>query len=197
MPQDQISQLNKTLAIRYLPIGSLKPASRNARTHSPAQIQQLAASIREFGWTNPILIDEHQAIVAGHGRASAAAIVGMADVPTITLSGLSASQKLALAIADNRLALSAGWDEDTLRLELGDLDADGFDLSLIGFSDDELAGILDTTDGLTDPDDAPEVQAEAVSRLGDLWLLGRHVLVNGDCTDATTVALAMGDTLAD
>ena len=171
----------------------LVPAERNARTHSQEQIKQLVASIQAFGWTNPILIDEDHAIIAGHGRLEAARLAGLSDVPTITLTGLSAAQKRALAIADNKLALNAGWDDDLLRLELGELGLDGFDLSLIGFSDFELKDILaDRTEGLTDPDEVPEPPAEPVTKPGDVWLLGRHRLVCGDCTDASVVEAVLG-----
>ena len=176
------------LAVSYLPWSELVPSERNARTHSQEQIAQLVASIGAFGWTNPILIDEDRAIIAGHGRLEAAKAAGLADVPTITLTGLSGAQKRALAIADNKLALNAGWDDDLLRMELGELGLEGFDLSLIGFSDLELKDILaDRTEGLTDPDDVPEPPAEPVTRPGDVWLLGRHRLVCGDCTDAVVV----------
>jgi hypothetical protein len=174
------------------------PSERNARTHSPEQIAQLVASIGAFGWTNPILIDEDRAIIAGHGRLEAARAAGLADVPTITLTGLSAAQKRALAIADNKLALNAGWDDELLRLELGELGLEGFDLSLIGFSDLELKDILtDPAEGLTDPDDVPEPPAEPVTRPGDVWLLGRHRLVCGNSTRDADVILAMDGALAD
>jgi hypothetical protein len=180
------------LAITYRSIASVRPAARNARTHSAAQVQQIGRSIEAFGWTNPILVDEHNAIIAGHGRLEAAKQHGMAEVPTITLAGLSADQKRALAIADNQLALNAGWDAETLRLELGELGAAGFDLSLVGFSDDEMAAWLaEPTSGLTDPDDVPETPAEPVSRAGDVWLLGRHRLVCGDATSEVDVSLAL------
>jgi len=130
------------LAVSYLPLAALAPAERNARTHSQEQIAQLVASISAFGWTNPILIDEDRAIIAGHGRLEAAKAAGLADVPTITLTGLSVAQKRALAIADNKLALNAGWDDELLRLELGELGLEGFDLSLTGFSDDEWTDLL-------------------------------------------------------
>ncbi len=186
------------LEISYLRLEDLAPATRNARTHSSEQIAQIVASISAFGWTNPILIDEDRAIIAGHGRLEAAKAAGLADVPTITLAGLSAAQKRALAIADNKLALNAGWDDELLRLELGELGLEGFDLSLIGFSDLELKDILaDRTEGLTDPDDVPEVQAEAVSALGDVWLLGRHRLVCGDSTDAGALDAALVGVKAD
>jgi DNA modification methylase len=170
---------------------ALAPAERNARTHSKEQIAQLVASISAFGWTNPILIDEDRAIIAGHGRLAAAKASGLSDVPTITLTGLSAAQKRALAIADNKLALNAGWDDDLLRLELGELGLEGFDLSLIGFSDLELKDILaERTEGLTDPDDAPDV-ADPITVLGDVWVLGRHRIVCGDSTDAMVVEKAL------
>jgi DNA modification methylase len=169
-------------------VDSLIPYARNARTHSDAQIAQIAASIREFGWTNPILVDEQDGIIAGHGRLLAARKLGMGAVPVIVLSGLSAAQKRALVLADNKLALNAGWDDELLRLELSDLKSDGFDLDLIGFSTDEITALLaERTDGLTDPDDAPEPEAEAVSALGDVWVLGRHRLICGDSTDAAVV----------
>jgi ParB-like chromosome segregation protein Spo0J len=120
----------------------IRPAARNPRTHSPAQVEQIARSIAAFGWTNPILVDEHNGIIAGHGRLAAAQKLGMAEVPTITLTGLSAEQKRALVIADNQLALGASWDADMLALELGELGSGGFDLSIIGFSDAELDDIL-------------------------------------------------------
>jgi DNA modification methylase len=174
------------------------PAERNARTHSPEQIGQIAASIHEWGWTNPILIDEDHAIIAGHGRLEAARAAGLAEVPTIALTGLSAAQKRALAIADNKLALNAGWDDDLLRLELSELGLEGFDLGLTGFGELELADLFaDMNGGLTDPDDVPEVQAEAITRLGDVWTLGRHRLVCGDCTDAETVKQAIGGYIID
>jgi ParB-like chromosome segregation protein Spo0J len=136
------------LEVSYLSLAELVPAERNARTHSPEQIQQIAASIRAFGWTSPILIDEGRAIIAGHGRLEAARAAGLAEVPTITLAGLSAAQKRALAIAENKLALNAGWDDELLRLELGELGLEGFDLGLIGFSDLELKDIFD---GVAEP----------------------------------------------
>jgi DNA modification methylase len=167
-------------------------AARNPRTHSPAQIEQIARSITAFGWTNPLLVDETGIIIAGHGRLEAARKLGMAEVPTITLTGLSADQKRALVIADNQLALNAGWDAELLALELGELGAAGFDIGLIGFSDDELAAILaDRTEGLTDPDDVPETPVEPVSVLGDVWLLGRHRLCCGDATSEVDVSLAL------
>jgi DNA modification methylase len=181
------------LAVAYLPVASLVGAARNPRTHSPAQVEQIARSIAAFGWTNPVLVDEAGGVIAGHGRLEAARKLGMADVPTITLAGLSPDQKRALVIADNALALNAGWNDELLALELAELGANSFDLSLIGFSDDELAAILvDRTEGLTDPDDVPEAPAEPITRPGDVWLLGRHRLVCGDATSEVDVSLALG-----
>jgi ParB-like chromosome segregation protein Spo0J len=134
----------------------LIPYARNARTHSPAQVAQIAASIREFGFTNPILVDGDRGVIAGHGRLLAARQLGLVEVPTIELSHLSPAQRRAYVLADNRLALSAGWDEDMLRLELGELQTDGFDLALTGFGEDELAKfLLEPSAGLTDPDEVP------------------------------------------
>jgi DNA modification methylase len=169
-------------------VTELVPYARNARTHSDAQVAQIAASIREFGFTNPVLVDGERGIIAGHGRLLAARKLGMVEVPTIELAHLSPAQKRAYVLADNRLALSAGWDEDLLRIELGELQADGFDLTLTGFDLDEIGAILiDASDGLTDPDQVPDVPENPVSRLGDLWVLGRHRLICGDSTDLATV----------
>ena len=190
----KITQHNKILAVEYRATDSLTPAPRNARTHSEHQISQIAASIREFGWTNPILIEEDGQIIAGHGRVQAAQALGMGDVATITLRGLSPAQKRALVLADNKLALNAGWDDALLRSELADLKLEAFDISKIGFSADELADIFaDRTAGLTDPDDAPDVEATVISKPGDLWLLGRHRLLCGDATSLQDIRYAAGD----
>jgi len=173
-------------------VTELIPYARNARTHSDAQVAQIAASIHEFGFTNPILIDGERGVIAGHGRLLAACKLGMTEVPTIELSHLSPAQKRAYILADNRLALSAGWDDDLLRIELGNLQADGFDLSLTGFDLDELGAILiDASDRLTDPDQVPELPEQPVSRPGDLWVLGPHRLLCGDSTDAQAVERAL------
>ena len=186
------------LAITYRAISDLAVAKRNPRTHSSTQIEQIARSIAAFGWTNPVLIDEDQRIIAGHGRLEAARKLGIAEVPTITLAGLDDAQKRALVIADNQLALNAGWDSELLALELGELGAAGFDVSLIGFSDDEMAAILaDRTEGLTDPDDVPEAPAEPVSVLGDVWTLGRHRVMAGDSTNPQHVAILTEGKLVD
>lgn len=169
-------------------VADLVPYARNARTHSDAQVAQLAASIREFGFTNPILVDGERGIIAGHGRLLAARKLGLAEVPVIELAHLTPAQRRAYVLADNKLAMNAGWDDDLLRLELADLRSEGFDLGLTGFGLDEIGELLaDNTTGLTDPDQVPEVPAEPVSGAGDVWLLGRHRLACGDSTDAATV----------
>ncbi len=174
------------------PVAELIPYARNARTHSEAQVAQIAASIREFGFTNPILIDADRGVIAGHGRLLAARKLGMAEVPTLELSHLTPAQRRAYVLADNKLALNAGWDEDLLRIELGELQADGFDLALTGFDLDEITGYLaDPTTGLTDPDDTPAAPEVPVSRVGDVWLMGRHRLVCGDSTDQELVGRAL------
>lgn len=170
------------------PVAALAPYARNARTHSEAQIAQIAGSIREWGWTNPILVDEAGTIIAGHGRVLAAQKLGIGDVPVMVARGWSDAQTRAYVIADNKLALNAGWDNDLLKIELGELGADGFDLGLTGFSDLELGSLLaDKTEGLTDPDETPETPQWPASELGDVWLLGKHRLICGDCTDALVV----------
>jgi DNA modification methylase len=180
------------LTVVYLPIEQLFPYARNSRTHSDAQIAQIAASIREFGWSNPILVDGECSIIAGHGRVLAARQLGMPAVPCIRLGHLTPTQRKALIIADNKLALNAGWDDELLSLELQDLASDGFDLGLTGFSGDELADLLaDRTEGLTDPDDAPKPPVNPVTVLGDVWVMGKHRIVCGSSTDADTVAKAL------
>jgi len=177
------------MIVEQLPTESLVPYARNSRTHSDAQVAQIAASIKEFGWTNPILIDGGNSIIAGHGRLAAARKLGMDALPVIVLDHLSDAQKRALVIADNKLALNAGWDLELLSSEIEGLGEDGFDLSLLGFDENELAVLLvDKTEGLTDPDDIPEVPADPVSVLGDVWIMGKHRIVCGDSTDADTVA---------
>ncbi len=166
----------RDLVVEWRDIGTLIPYARNARTHSEAQIAQIAGSIREFGFTNPVLIDPDGGIIAGHGRVLAARQLEMTEIPTICLSGLSETQRRAYILADNKLALNAGWDPEMLRLELGELGDIGFNLALTGFGDLELGELLaDRTEGLTDPDDAPAVPEHPVTRTGDLWLLGAKV----------------------
>lgn len=186
--------MQQELKVRYRQVADLIPYAKNSRTHSDAQVAQIAASIREFGWTNPVLVDGEGGIVAGHGRVLAARKLKMAEVPTIEISHLTPAQRRAYVIADNKLAENAGWDTDLLKLELGALNDEGFDLSLMGFDLDELEKLLapEGTDGLTDPDDVPEAPVNPVAVAGDVWLLGRHRLVCGDSTSADDVAKALG-----
>jgi DNA modification methylase len=151
-------------------------------------VAQIAASIKEFGFTNPILVDENNGIIAGHGRLAAANLLGLQEVPTIELAHLSPAQRKAYILADNKLALNAGWDIETLKAELEGLQELDFDLSLTGFDSGELAGLMDTHGGLTDPDEVPPLPEHPIAVLGDVWTLGRHRLVCGDSTDADVVA---------
>lgn len=174
------------------PIEKITPYARNSRTHSDEQVAQIAASIREWGWTNPILVDEDGGLIAGHGRLLAARKLGLTQIPTMVAKGWSEAQKKAYVIADNKLALNAGWDLEMLAVELGDLQGFDFDLMLTGFSDDELAKLLaEKAEGNTDPDEIPDAPIDPVANPGDVWLLGKHRLVCGDSTDADTVAKAL------
>jgi hypothetical protein len=178
----------RTLSMEYRPLRALIPYARNARTHSDTQVAEIAASIREFGFTNPILVDGENGIIAGHGRLLAARKLGMTDVPVIELAGMTEAQKRAYVIADNRLALNAGWNTELLALEFSDLASLGFDLSLTGFGEDEIAALLNSGNpGLTDPDDIPDLAEKPVTQPGDLWVLGKHRLICGDSTNATEV----------
>ena len=183
------------------PLDRLVPYERNARTHSPEQVAQIVASIQEFGFTNPLLVDGADGILAGHGRLAAAKDMGLAEVPVIVLNHLSAEQRRAYILADNKLALNAGWDEELLRLELGDLQLAEFDLSLIGFSDDELADLLPDIEELppeeADDEAVPEPPADPVSKPGDVWLLGKHRVMCGDSTSLTEVERLMDGKKAD
>jgi DNA modification methylase len=175
-------------AVERRPVAELVPYARNARTHSPEQIAQIAASIREFGWTIPILLDEQGGLIAGHARTLAAHKLGLTTVPVMVARGWTDAQKRAYVLADNKLALNAGWDAAMLALELSDLQEAGFDMGLIGFDAEELASLLDApTTGLTDPDAVPETPTTPTTSLGDIWLLDAHRLACGDCTDADVV----------
>ena len=188
----------QTLNIEYRPVDSLIPYANNARTHSDEQLAQIAASIREFGFNNPILVDGERGLIAGHGRLLGARKLGLTTVPVIELAHLSPTQKRAYILADNRLAESAGWDNELLSLELADLSVAEFDLDLLGFSADELDKLLDSENtGLTDDDAVPEVTESAISKSGDVWLLGEHKLLCGDATKAEDYKALLGDELAD
>jgi DNA modification methylase len=179
--------------VEQIGIATLIPFAKNSRTHSDAQVAQIAASIREFGFTNPVLIDEANGIIAGHGRVMAARKLKLTEVPCIRLAHLSDAQKRAYVIADNKLALNAGWDEAMLKLELADLKALDFDLDLTGFNTDEIDALLAEkgTEGLTDPDDTPEPPVEPVTRLGDVWVCGQHRVMCGSATSVDDVQRLM------
>src|SRR5450631_2862041 len=180
--------------IEMWPIEKLIPYARNPRTHSDAQVAQIAASIAAFGFNNPILVDTKAGIIAGHGRLLAARKLQLAEVPVIVLDHLTEAQKRAYILADNQLALNAGWDDTLLAAELAALQNEDFNLDLIGFEDQELARLLaaqDATEGLCDEDAVPELPETPISLLGDLWLLRDHRLLVGDATDASAVAKLM------
>lgn len=178
--------------IQQWPVAKLIPYARNARTHSDEQVAQIAASIAEFGFTNPILVGADGVIVAGHGRLAAAQKLAMEMVPVVVLEHLSPTQRRALVIADNRIAENAGWDETMLRVEMEALQLDDFDISLTGFDADALAELMagggGDDSGNTDDDDVPEVLGTVISRTGDVWLLGPHRLLCGDSTLAESYA---------
>ena len=177
----------------------LIPYVNNSRTHSEAQVKQIASSIKEFGFTNPILIDSSNGIIAGHGRLLAADLLKLDELPCIVLDGLTDAQKKALVIADNQLALNADWDIDALKLEVETLSEMDFDLDLLGFDDDFLDGLLDvqTSEGLTDEDDVPEVPETPKTVEGDVWILGNHRLMCGDSTSIDAVEKLMDGNKAD
>ena len=185
--------------IESLPVSDLIPYARNSRTHSDEQVTQIAASIREFGFTNPVLIDSNGTTIAGHGRVMAAKKVGLAEVPCLRLEHLSPSQIRAYDIADNKLALNAGWDDEMLKAELLTLQEEGFNTDLTGFSDDELNALLNSEiiEGQTDPDEIPEPPVEPITKLGDIWILGNHRLMCGDSTSIDNAKRLMHNSLAD
>lgn len=174
-------------------IDELIPYCNNSRTHDESQILQIASSIKEFGFTNPVLIDEDNGIIAGHGRVLAARKLGINKVPSIKLSHLTDIQKKAYIIADNKIALNAGWDEELLKNEIEQLIANDFDIDLIGFSDEEIDSLLgekeEAKHGLTDEDYVPEVLDNAITRPGDIWILGNHRVMCGDSTNITDVSI--------
>jgi DNA modification methylase len=186
--------------VELWPVDKLIPYARNARTHSDAQVAQIAASIREFGFNAPILVDGQSGIIAGHGRLMAARKLKLVEVPVIVLDHLSETQKRAYIIADNRLALNAGWDDEMLRVELAALGEEDFNLDLLGFEDTELAAHLENSEsaaGLTDEDSVPEVPEVPASSAGDLWLMGEHRLLCGDSLSAVDISRLIGNEPAD
>jgi len=184
--------------VELWPVERVTVNPRNARVHAPEQIEQIRASLREFGWTMPVLVRESGMLIAGHGRLEAARLEGIAEVPTIVARGWSEAQCQAYAIADNRLTETSEWSDELLRLELGDLRDAGFDLTLTGFDPDELDKLLLVdTDADGDLDDAPEPPEEPISRPGDLWICGDHRVLCGDAAVLSDVEKVLGGELAD
>ena len=188
--------------IEMWPLERLTPYAKNARTHSEAQVAQIAASIVEFGFTAPLLVSDDGGILAGHGRLAAAKKLNLDAVPVVVLDHLTPTQRRAYILADNQLALQAGWDQELLAVELADLSAAGFDLALTGFNDEELADLLgdieeaesaeeDELNGESTDEDIPDAPVIPVSRPGDIWQLGAHRLICGDSTDPAVVAALM------
>jgi site-specific DNA-methyltransferase (adenine-specific) len=187
------------MKLEQVALEALIPYARNSRTHSDEQVAQIAASIREFGFTNPVLVGADNDIIAGHGRVLAARKLGLKEVPCLRLGHLTEAQKRAYVIADNKLALNAGWDEELLKVELTGLQEEGFDLGLTGFSADELKTLMsvEMVEGKTDPDEVPEAPEDPVTVLGDTWKLGNHRLMCGDSTSIDALKLLCGDQLVD
>jgi len=185
--------------IKMVPVTDLTQYENNSRTHSDEQIAQIVASINEFGFTNPLLINPDNRIIAGHGRLMAAESIGIDEVPCIVLEGLTESQERAYVMADNQLALNAGWDFEMLKIELSDLKEMDFDIDLIGFDGDFLDGLLapETKEGLTDDDAVPDAPDEPITKEGDVWLLGNHRLMCGDSTSIDAVEKLMQSNKAD
>ena len=187
------------LEVKYLSVNELVPYANNPRTHSEKQVTQVASSIKEFGFNNPILLDEGKGIIAGHGRLAAAKKLGLESVPTITLEGLTEAQRKAYVIADNKLTENSEWDYDLLTVEVERLKELDFDLDLTGFDDDELEALLKPTvvEGLTDEDEVPEPPENPITKLGDIWILGNHRLMCGDSTSVDDVERLMTGTRPD
>jgi len=188
------------LKLEYRSVEALIPYARNAKQHPDAQVAQIAASIREFGWGAPILVDGNNNVIAGHGRLLAARKLGMAEVPVVSMDHLTDTQRRALILADNKIGENASWEDELLGIELSELKDAGFDLELTGFSTEEwealIAGEETDKDGLTDEDAVPEV-VETISKPGDLWVLGEHKLLCGDATKLNDYKRLLGDELVD
>ena len=187
------------MTMENINLADLTPYEKNSRTHSPQQIDQIVNSIKEFGFTNPVLIDGKNGIIAGHARVEASKKIGMKEIPCIRLANLSNAQKKAYIIADNKLALNAGWDDNALKIEFTELKDLDFDLSLTGFDNGEIDQILigNGKEGLTDQDAVPEVGDEPITKEGDLWVLGDHRLICGDSTNIEHVNRLMAGQKAD
>lgn len=187
--------MTEKLKVTYRKVDDLIPYARNARTHSAEQVTQIASSIKEFGFCNPVLVDGESGIIAGHGRVMAAKKLGLDEVPTIELTGLSEAQKRAFILADNKIALNSGWDEEMLELELTELKDLDFDLGLTGFNDDEIGDLLDSLDDRpqeSETAEVPEVQEDPKSKRGDVWVLGVHRCMCGDSCDSDDVSKLVG-----
>ena len=189
------------MQVKVKSVDELIPYARNSRTHSEEQVLQIASSIREFGFNNPVLIDQDGGIIAGHGRVLAARKIGINEVPTIELSHLTETQKKAYVIADNKIALNAGWDEEMLKLELEELRLADFDIDLTGFTDEEFNLLMDEPEtqkeGLTDDDEVPAVVENPITKPGDIWILGNHRVMCGDSTRIDDVEKLMDGSEAD
>lgn len=179
------------LKVEYREVGKLKPYTKNARVHPPAQIDKIKRSLERFGWTNPILVDGKNGIIAGHGRLQAALQIGQRTVPVIELAGLSAAEKRAYLLADNRIAAEAGWDKDLLAAEFSDLKTMGVDLELTGFDVGEITLTLEPPPSEPGEPPVPALPSKAVSKLGDVWILGDHRIICGDCTKPATLEKLM------
>ena len=188
--------MNTTSEMQLVSIDKLIPYVNNARTHSAEQLNKLRSSLREFGFINPVIIDRDFNVIAGHGRILAAKAEGISDVPCVFVDYLTPAQKKAYIIADNRMALDAGWDEEMLKVEIEALQAEDFDLGLTGFDEKELAGFFDTDEDAKEDDfDVDgELEKPCFSRSGDIWKLGRHTIICGDSTDPLTFEKLLGDT---
>ena len=192
---------SKELKIDHISVDELIPYAKNARTHSETQVAQIAASMTEFGFVNPILLGEDSVIIAGHGRLMAAKMLGMKSVPTIRLTHLNEAQRRALVIADNKIAENAGWDETLLREELSALEDLDFNIDLLGFNAEEIDNLFlddaNASGGLTDEDAAPEIPENPVSVSGDIWICGDHKVLCGDSTMIDSYNALLGEELAD
>ena len=199
MPEPKKKSDQAAKKIELIAVDQLIPFANNSRTHDDAQVAQIAASIREFGFTNPVLVDGDNGIIAGHGRVLAARKLGLTDVPCLRLDHLTEAQRRAYVIADNKLALNAGWNTDLLLLEIQGLDELGFDLSLTGFTPDEIAAMTpqEATEGLTDEDAVPEAPVEPVTKPGDIWIMGKHRLMCGDSTSINHIEKLCSDQMID
>lgn len=190
--------MKNSIKFKVKNVSDLIPYVNNSRTHSDEQIAQIAASIQEFGFTNPVLVGTDNVLIAGHGRVLAARKLRLKEVPCMVVDGLSETQRRALVLADNRLALSAGWNVEMLALEMKALDDEGYNMALTGFDEDEIAKFLtETTEGQCDEDEVPPIPEEPIAKLGDTWLLGAHRLRCGDSADITQIDALMAGEKAD